>query len=358
MPAEYIKRMRYRPPPRRTVEYGELLAGAAKLLWRHRFLLFFGLFAGTGTSLGGWNCDFPTGDLGGGDGGRDISGAVSDWVSGHLTLVVALAVAAALFLLALWLWSLLCKGALYASVRDSRAGEDISFRAAMGHGRRHFGRLLLFNLFLLLLVLGLLAIIVALFVLFAFLAASGGSLALAGDILRVALEWLLVGILVSSFGYLTCVSIFIVAPLVMVMVSYYAVRAVVLQELGPVDAIRRGVRLFVGNIPQTLLLFLISVGLSIGGGIGGLLVVFIAAVPGIIGWIVAYQMDFTTAWIVIASVLTLPLLMMTIAVAAVVNTFFGIYWTDAYLRLSGPPDGTGTDEADTPAETAEDASPA
>ncbi|GBE58309.1 hypothetical protein BMS3Abin01_01243 [bacterium BMS3Abin01] len=328
--------MNYRPPPRESFEYSALISETTRMIWRYKFLWFFGLFAGTGTSLGGWNCSFSTGDLPVGE-GSGFARATSGWFHAHLALMISLIAAAVFVLLLFWLWSLFCKGAVFESVRDSRGGRPLSFGAAFRHGREHFGRLLLFNLFLLLILAGLVVIIGAIFVLVAFLAASGGAGSIIGGILRAILLLGATGLLLTSFGYLTCISIWIVFPLLLVIVMLYAERAVVLEGLRPTAAIRRGAQILLGNIPQTLLLFLISLGLSIGAGIGVISLTIAAAIPSAISWIVAYNLGFPLVWTVVASVLILPVLLVSITVIAAVNTFFAVYWTDAYLRLSGLP---------------------
>ena len=54
-------------------------------------------------------------------------------------------------------------------------------------------------------------------------------------------------------------------------------------------AFRRGWQVIMENLTQTLLVFLVSVGLSIGAAIGLVVAVGLSAIPAIIVWISPYD---------------------------------------------------------------------
>jgi hypothetical protein len=330
----------YLPPPKKAFDYSELVTGALRLVWRHKYLWFFGLFAGTGTSLGGWNFGY-SGNFSNGN----TSERITDWIHAHLTLIVTLALAAFTVAVILWLWSIICQGAVIRTVRDIRQGETTSFGSAFRRGRDIFGRLLLFYLLLALIFFGIGIIVTALIVLLVFLAATGDAGAAIVALVTSVLGLMAVGLMISSFGYLFFCTSFIAGPLLLALLLNYAIRALVLENRKPVRALRRGFRVLVDNLSRSLLLFLMSMGLSIAAAIGIIFALTIAAVPAGLGWLLAYGLDFSIPAIIIASLLSVPFPVVAILGAAISNTYFTVYWTDAYLMLTDTIDaGTRTEK--------------
>lgn len=322
--------MPYLPPPKKAFDYGDLVTGALKLIWRHKYLWFFGLFAGTGTSLGGWNFNY-----GGNFSGNNVSQEVGDWIHAHLTLIVSLAIAAFVVFVIIWLWAIICQGAVIQTVRDIRQEKKTGFGSAFRRGRESFTRLLLLYLLLLLVFFGIGIIISAVVFLLIFLAATGDAGAAIVGIVTSALGLIALALMVTSFGYLTLCTFWIVLPLLLTLVLTYAIRAAVIDKMRPVEALRQGLRVLRDNLSRSLLLFLMSMGLSIAAVIGVLLALTLAAIPAGLGWLLAYGLDFSVPAIVLASFLSLPALVVAILGAAVSNTYFTVYWTDTYLILTG-----------------------
>jgi hypothetical protein len=326
----------YPHPPRKYVDFGKLMTDTWRLVWRHKFLWFFGLFAGGSTSMGGWNGNFDFGDGSQTDNGTGqterYSREIGDWITTHLTLILLLAGAVIILFLLLWLWSIICRGAVIGSVRDARQDKPISFGGAFARGRESFWRLLLFDLFLLLLAFCLMLIIAAVILLIIFLAAVAGS---AGKIILVLLGLWLFTFIAFGLGYLLCCSIFFLPWVLIGVIVTFATRSVILEGERPMAALRRGGRVMMANLTQTLFLFLISVGLGIGAAIVMVIAGGASAVPAIIAWVVAYNQGWPISTIVIASILLImPLVVFTVA-AALMNTYFTAYWTIGFDKLAG-----------------------
>lgn len=340
--------MTYRPPARKPFEYGELIKGTFRLVWRHKYLWFFGFFVISNTGFN-FRYTYSSSDTTSSDtGSGDIFSEIGDWMNAHLALVLSLVAAAVILGLVIWLWSILCQGAVIRSIRDIRLGEPSSFGQAFRNGKQSFGRLLLFNLFLILLFAGIVIIFLAIVLSLAFLSESGEAGDIVAGVLAAIITLLVVGIMLSSFGYLFICTFWIVGPLLFFMVVIYSMRAVALEGLRPVAALRRGLNVLLENLSRTLLLFLISLGLTIGAGIGIILVIAIAAIPSGVGWIVAYNLDFTVLWVVVASILAVPAFLLLIVVSALSNTYFATYWTDAYLYFTGVIENFQAPEPDAP----------
>lgn len=324
----------YPHPPRKYVDYSKIIVDSLRLVWKHKFLWFFGLFAGGASSFGGYNGNFSS-DFGGSDNGNGQSSTpreITDWVNAHWQLLILLIAAAIIVGLLLWLWSIVCRGAVIGSVRDLRSDRPISFSSAFARGRESFWRLLLFDLFLILIFLGLGIIFSALIFFVILLAAAAGT---AGIVILSMLGLWLLTFFGFGLGYLACCTIWFLPIIFFGILFNFANRAVILEGGRPVAALKRSWYLIMNNLSQSLIMFLISVGLSIGASIALVLAVGLTAIPTIIAWVIAYNAGWTMATIVIASALALIPLAVLILTVAVMNTYFTSYWTIGYDKLSG-----------------------
>lgn len=328
----------YPNPPRRRVDFSKLMGDTWRLVWRHKFLWFFGLFAGGSSSFGGGNYNFSTGSSNDSPRGNgrtkadDTGQEILDWVNAHLTLVIILVAAVITLFVLFWLWSIICRAAVIGSTRDVRQERSITFKSAFARGRESFGRLLLFDLFLLLLVLCLFIIIAAVIMFILFLVMVAGT---AGAVTLSILGLWLLALVVFGLGYLTCCTIWFVPWIFFGIIVNYSTRAVVLEGLRPMAAFRRGWRVMMDNLGQTMLMFLVNLGLSIGAGIAIVLAVGLSSVPSIIAWILAYSQEWPLSLIIPASILTIIPLVVMILGAAAMNTYFTAYWTIGYDKLAG-----------------------
>ncbi|MHB0866051.1 MAG: DUF7544 domain-containing protein [Thermoleophilia bacterium] len=331
---------KYTPPPRPRFDYTGLIKDGLKIVWRHKFLWFFGLFAyGNTTSFGGYSFNGSSGSSNNSknQSRSDSSGSreVSDWISTHVGLIIAVVAAIAVIGLLLWLWSIVCRGAVIGAVADIRAQRPTGFRSALAHGRRGFGRLLLLDLLLMLIMLGIMIIMAAVIALFVFVAVSGD----AGEtivivLLSIAGVWLL-GMMLLTMGCLSCFTIWFVFSLGINLIIIYATRAVVLDGARPMEALRRGWRLLVTNLNRSLLLYLLSTGLGIVASICAVILIGLSSIPAIISWIMTGTGGWSMAGITLSILLTLIPVAVSLVVAAVVNTYFSAFWTISYRRMTG-----------------------
>lgn len=329
-----VPRQKYTPPPRPRFDYTSLIKDSLKIAWRHKYLWFFGLFAyGSTTSFGGYSFNGSSGDVDtrGSSGGTEIS----NWVEAHVALIIAVVAAVAVIGILLWLWSIVCRAAVIGAVADIREARPAGFKTALAHGRRGFGHLLLLDLLLMVILLGLVIILTAVIAFFVFLAVWGGT----GETIVVVLLsvmglWLL-GMVLMTMGCLSCFTIWFVISLAINLIVIYATRAVVLDGVRPMEALRRGWRLLIAMLNRSLLLYLLSTGLGIVASIGAVMLIGLAAIPAIISWIITGTSGWFAAGITLSIVLTLIPVAVSLLVAAVVNTYFSTFWTISYRRLTG-----------------------
>jgi len=116
----------------------------------------------------------------------------------------------------------------------------------------------------------------------------------------------------------------------------FAQRAIAVENVGPIDALRSGWHLARAHLGDSLLTWLINVGLAIATaltaliGIGGAVVLL-----GGIGWAVFSVAGLTAPTVAYIGVGGLALLALILTLTGIANAFFWTYWTLAYLRLSG-----------------------
>lgn len=330
--------MRYLPPKKR-FPYGELIKDSFEISWKYRFLWFFGLFAGGYSGGGGGN--FNTGgsfdDFDGSNGGGTGTD-ISNWFYDNLALIIGIAIALIVLVILVFLWSVICRGAVIGSVRDVREGRQISFKSAFHRGRESFVRLLLYDLFLLVVGVCLFIIILALVLFIIFMIATGVAGAVILSILSLWVSsWFVIGL-----GFLACCGLIFFFAIPFALFLNLAVRAVVLEGAGPVEALGRAWQLSLDNLGQGLLVSVIAYGLSFVAGLAMFLVVGLVSIPAIFAWIAAAAGDFNLGGIILASLLSLLPLVALLIVTAAMNTYFTTYWTIAYRKLTGDEDVGGT----------------
>jgi hypothetical protein len=220
-----------------------------------------------------------------------------------------------------WLLSIACKAALIVGGREATLEQPASLGAAWRNGLRAFGRLFLFEL-----LVGLLSLLVLGVVGLAFVSAAGGVQQPLNfeRLLTLVLGGLSVSALVS-----------LVASLLSVLVAY-AQRAVVLDQLGPIQGLRVAIGLARRAALENLLLWVVSLAFSVAGAIGLLVGVLLVTLVGLlVGFLLAIPFFLTgdAGPGVVISVTLAAIVASIIVGLAILNTFMWHYWTLAYLRL-------------------------
>lgn len=337
-PPDFTLPPRFRPP-RPPFDYSRLIKDTLSLVWRHKFLWFFGLFAGGITTFnwpGNFSGNFQFDQETAPSRPSQTSKEIGNWVSAHLGLVIAAAAALVVLAILVWLWSVVCRGAVIGSVKDIREQKPSGFMAAFARGRQSFGRLLLFDLFLVAIWAGLAVVITAVVVFLVFMAVSLGAAGKTIVIIVISLTVLgITGLAAASLGYLTFFSLWFVLGVAIGLLVIYATRAVVLDHAGPIEALRRAWRLMIDTLARTLLLFLLSTGLSIAGSIVASLAMVLTAIPAIAAWVITGLSGWPTPGIAISILLSLLPIAALVISFAILNTYLTAFWTIIYMKLTG-----------------------
>ncbi len=97
-----------------TIDYWDIVQRSLRVVFRHKFLWFFGVFlAGGGGSIGNW--------------GEEISTEGRHWITTHVQLLTLLIVCAVILWFALVIIGLISKGALISGISESDQGRQITF---------------------------------------------------------------------------------------------------------------------------------------------------------------------------------------------------------------------------------------
>src|SRR5215207_2747802 len=302
------------------MEYGRIIRDAWRITWRHPFLWVLGLFAGgaAGSAFklqnsSGNGGGAPWGDAPGGIGsfgpGLDARAAdVFRWAAEHAWLIagaVGLVLLIGLVLLAI---SLVAQGGLAGATADFAAGRESTPVRAWRTGLHLFWRYA-----------GLWLLLVATVMLVAALVASFVALVYALSTVVDRAAWVIAPAVVVGF---VLVLIGIVAGVAVSIVVPYAQRAIAVLDVGPIAALRDGWRVLREHHGSSLLVWLIDIALSIGSALvitmAMLLTVLVLGLPALGLWAAFAWTTPTIAYLVIAGVVALAILL---TLSSVANTF-------------------------------------
>lgn len=316
------------------MDYGSLIRQAWRFTWRFRFLWVFGLFAPS--TVGSCSPSSP-----GGGGSFQWRGdaeefenlppelerafmEVGNWVMRNLDLIILVAVLAALVGLAFFLVSIIAQGAMAQGTVDVALGQETSLGRAWGAGVCLFWRYLL-----------LLLVMIGLFLLFVLaIGVIVGLAVLVGSLLQSAAQvaFIVISVLAGILLFLVAIVLFIAIGVAVA----FAQRAIAVEDVGPVHALRIGFGLLRDRLGTTLLVWLISLGLSIAAGLAVGLAALVLLVPlGGLAAILFITTGVSAASVVYAVVAALLFIAGVWFLSAIANSYFWHYWTLTYLNFTG-----------------------
>lgn len=326
-----------------------MIGQAWRTTWRNKFLWFFGLFVGSTAST----CSGSSGNVGGGSGGSGGVGNPFDnpnvsqamvsalgWIQSNLGTIIA--VAGLLFLIGLifWIISFIAQGGMATATARLAQGESVSFGQAWSKGTQLFWRY--FGLFWI--VFGMVLAILLFVGIVGLLLFVGGRTVSPNEFPNVLMA---VGIILLILFILAM----IVFGIFFGIIQEFATRAIAVEDIGPVAALKRGYALLRQNLSKSLLTWLVGIGLALGAVIAITIIVVIALIPlGLLGWVVYLATQALIPTLVYAGVALLVFIAFSWLLGAIMNTFFWNYWTLAYLKLtglSGPPDNLAQEKQPT-----------
>jgi hypothetical protein len=307
------------------MDYSALLRRSWLITWHHRYLWLLAFFAGEGAGGSinvGRGIPTPSG-RGGASSAAPPPGLrpVLDWVFQHAALLALLGLLLVVVFAVFFVISCVAAGAVVRAADLIQAGENPGLGGAWSAGVRSFGRVLRLRLLLLLAYLALAlayAALAGLGVLFVLARQWGG--------LAVVVIWGL-GLTGLVFGAAVAVPTWL----------RLALRQLVLDGSGAIEALRGGARLIFRRIGQVVLLWLIELGFSIGFGIALLLAAVALVLPGVALFGIGFGAGGVGVGIALSAIYALVAIVLMAVVSAGFAAYFSVFWTLGYRRLRALP---------------------
>ncbi len=304
------------------MDFGEVLGSAWKIIWKHKILWVFGIFAG---------CSRGGGGGGGGRGGGGVTtppgGNISpyqyqltqftDWIQSHPWVVVLFVLVVLLIvILALLLGTMGRIGLIRGTLKADSGVEHLGFAELWDESRRYFWRVLLLSI---LIFVAFLVVLVPLFILgIGFTAVTMGL----GLLCLIPLLCLLVPAL-ALLG----------------IVIQQAESAIVIEDLGVTAGLQRGWDVFRQHLGPMLLMWLILavIGVAVGFVLAiPILVTVIPAAFALAGMESSGASFAPNSLLVLAAVCFCVYLPFLIVLNGILMSYLQSAWTLTYLRLTRP----------------------
>lgn len=329
------------------MEYGRILKRSLDITWRHKILWIFGILA----------VMFGAGSGGSGSPGNSGSGFQQQWDRSQMPhwggpwdqwanvqweaivpIIAAVVAVLVMFGIALLIIGVIVRytseGALIGMVEEIEETEATTFKSGLQRGWRRFLRLFATDLFIgiagfitviaILLIMGLGAgLVVAAPA--ALLISMGGAAKVIGIIWAVALGFLFLLVFIVAM---------IAFAAVMTLVREYTFRASVLNLEGIFDAIKAGWRLFRTQMRESLLMWLLLLGINIVFGLLMIPLFIIGIVATALSGVAGYGV---TEQIPVAILAALPAFLVMIGVAIFIHGVYYVFkstvWTLTFREL-------------------------
>lgn len=253
------------------MDFGKVLGRAWEITWRWKMLWVLGFLAalGQGNSGGPYNytineSDFQRFGYHLGDSAQEFFTLLSGLIFGIICLFLIIAIA-------LWVVSVIARGGLIAGVQQVEEEGSTSFGKAWTVGVRKFWTL--FGL-------GILAAIPTILLIFIGVAVLALGIFTGVGLLDVSEATGITAIILVSIicGGFLCCGLFILV-LVLEQIRVYGERAAILDDLGWIDAFKKGWEVLINNLGATVVLWLIffAIGIVVFGI--SFILVFVLAAP-------------------------------------------------------------------------------
>jgi hypothetical protein len=310
------------------MQYDKLIRDAWALTWRHRFLWILAVLAGGGVGVPALNSVPGPSVRSGSPSAQEVPSeltafgqSAAAWALANVGLLVTLGILLSTLLLVLLVVSFVASGGMAQATADLATGRPSSLGRAWSAGVHLFWRFV--GLWL---VLVLMAVVVASLIA-AVVAAMVGVYMAGAPAAGIAL-----GVLIG----LPLVVVLMAAGLCVSIIVAFAQRAIAVEDLGPLEALRSSSSLMRVHLGESALTWLINFGLAVSCGAACLVgLVAMLSVLGALGFAIFALAGVGTLSIAYLGVGGLLLLLGGLLVSGVSNTFFWNYWTLAYLTLSG-----------------------
>lgn len=306
------------------MDFGEVLGRAWKIIWKHKILWLFGFFAGCSRGGGG----------GGGNSGYRFSGPnpqgqipqtpeidrfwsqFGNWIGTHWWVIFLIVLAILVIaIIAILLGTIGRIGLIKGTQKADGGAEHLGFAELWDESLPYFWRV-----FLLALLVGVVSFVVVL----ALIILGFGA-----------------AVITLGIGLICLIPLFCVLALVLWFVGLViqlAEVAIVVENLGIVEGVRRGWEVMQRNVGPVLIMWLILAVISFVAGIVIALPVLITIVPAVIAFAFANAQATTPNWapLLIGLVCCAVYFPFLLVLNGILMAYLQSAWTLTYLRLTKP----------------------
>jgi len=291
--------------------FGEVLTRAWQIIWKHKILWIFGVFAGCSRGGGG-----GSGGGGGGNGfdfsgqppfsGDQVFNQIGQWVSENLWIFVVIAIVVLiLVVLAILLGTIGRIGLIKGTYQAEQGTEKLVFGELFSGSMPYFWRVF------------------------------GLSLLIGLVFLVILIPFIFFGVITAGIGMvclLPLICILIPIGLVVGVIIEQANAAIVLDDLSMMDGLRRGWEVVRSNIGPVLLMAII---LAVIGFVVGLVIaipIFVTVFPVMLAYF-AGGGESNTPWILLG-VCVFLYLPIALVLQGIMTAYIESAWTLTYMRLT------------------------
>jgi hypothetical protein len=296
--------------------YWQNVTRSFRIAWDHKYLWLLAFFSGEGGAASYNYSQRTTGSTTQPPNVTAIQQQVATWVSGHIALLVTLAVVWLIFVVAFFLLAAVCEGATIRASAEHDAERPFGLGLAWRIGVRTMWTIVRFRLLLLALNLPLLLLIAGWFV----------------GLLLAVVNHNSVAVVPLVFTGLLLLVVWFVYGTYLFFLDRLGTRALMLEQLMAVPAVGRANRLLFKRLGRTILVWLLSIAVALVIGIALACVVALVVAP-----FAALAALAGSGGSGIALFVAVVLAIIFIPIAVVVAGFFAAqgstYWTLAFRRL-------------------------
>ena len=306
------------------MDFGEVLGSGWKIIWKHKILWIFGIFAGCARGGGGGG--------GGGSGSRVTSPSngpfgqnpfpqaeqffnnFGEWIGNHVWVVVLFVVVLLLLIvLSVFLGTIGRIGVVRGTRKADGGAERLGFGELWSESLPFFWRVF------------------------------GLSFLLGLAFLVILLPLILFGVVTAGIGFLCLIPLFcVMVPVfwILALVVRQAESAMILENLGITDGVKRGWGVFKQNVGPMLIIWLILAVIGVVVGIVIVIPILIVFVPAVIALIsstgAGTNPNFSFTPLIIAGLCTVVYFPFLLVFNGILTAYIESVWTLTYLRLTRP----------------------
>ena len=310
-------------------DFGEVIAKAWKITWKHKVLWIFGILAGCNRGSGGnFNNSYSGNGSGTGSGPGSIPNLppdvmrAFDQVEQNLIPIIAITVAVLciFWLVAFFLGTIGKVGLIRGAAQADGGAEKLAFGQLWSESLPYFWRMFGLSLLVTIPVLFIVLVPLGVGIYFLVTASDSGSPEMALGIIPL---------------FLGCLCLLVPVMWVIGMIVRQAENAIVLEDLGILAAVTRGWEVFKANLVPIILMTILLAVIGFAVGIAIAIPVLAVVLPAMFTFIMGQAESWTP--LIVAGACLVAYIPISMLANGILITYTESAWTLTYLRLTAKP---------------------